>query len=187
MSLDELIFRLRQSDRSALDEVYTAYYSLLVNYAALMVSRETAKDIVHDVFLRLWNNRENLVAQAGCGNVRAYLFRSVYNACVGVIRHRLSKLNHENWLNRELDSEYEYYDIDRNEALRSLYDRDIHERIDKAVAKLPAKCREVFLLSYAEGLSNKKIAEKLGLSVSTVENHVHNALVRLRTMLKDVE
>ncbi|MGN0189699.1 MAG: RNA polymerase sigma factor, partial [Candidatus Cryptobacteroides sp.] len=104
MSLDELIFRLRHSDRSAFDEVYTAHYAALVNYATLMVSRESAEDIVHDVFLRLWNNRENLVADTGCGNVRAYLYRSVYNACVGIIRRRLSKLNHENWLNRELDS-----------------------------------------------------------------------------------
>ena len=187
MSLDELIFRLKHSDRSAFDEVYTAYYAALVNYATLMVSRETAEDIVHDVFLRLWNNRVNLVADTGCGNVRAYLYRSVYNACVGVIRRRLSKLNHENWLNREMDLEYEYFDIDRNETLRSLYDRDIHERIDNAVAKLPAKCREVFLLSYVDGLSNKEIAGKLSLSVSTVENHIHNALVRLRALLKNVE
>ena len=52
--------------------------------------------------------------------------------------------------------------------------------IEKAVSELPPKCRQVFLMSYCEGLSDKQIAERLSLSLSTVENHIHNALVRLR-------
>lgn len=67
--------------------------------------------------------------------------------------------------------------------LRILYSRDIRSVIDRAISKLPPRCREVFLLSYVENLSNQEISERLGLSLSTVENHIHNALVRLRTSL----
>lgn len=63
---------------------------------------------------------------------------------------------------------------------------DISEAIGKAVSTLPQKCRETFLMSHVEGLSNREISQKLKISVSTVENHIHNALVRLRSLiLKD--
>lgn len=69
---DDLIERLRDSDRGAFDEVYREFYLLLVNYASLMVSRETAEDIVHDVFIGLWTNRRSLapVSSSGGGILR---------------------------------------------------------------------------------------------------------------------
>lgn len=103
-----------------------------------------------------------------------------------MIRRSFSRLNHENWLNRELNYLYEYYDADRNDILRKLYREDMSAYIDNAISKLPPKCREVFLLSYVEGLSNKEISARLNLSLSTVENHVHNALLRLRNMLRNL-
>ncbi|MDD6151017.1 MAG: RNA polymerase sigma-70 factor [Bacteroidales bacterium] len=180
MEADELINALRHSDRDAFNEVYRSYYTQLLSYARLMVSPQTAEDLVHDVFIRLWNNRETLSPEISGGNLRAFLFRSVYNACVSLIRKRISKLNHESWLSKQIEDEINYWDWDRNDAVRRLYDKDIAQMIEKAVSELPPKCRQVFLMSYCEGLSDKHIAERLSLSLSTVENHIHNALVRLR-------
>ena len=180
MEADELINALWQSDRAAFNEVYRSYYTQLLSYARLMVSPQTAEDLVHDVFIRLWNNRETLSPEISGGNLRAFLFRSVYNACVSLIRKRISKLNHESWLSKQIEDEINYWDWDRNDAVRRLYDKDIAQMIEKAVSELPPKCRQVFLMSYCEGLSDKQIAERLSLSLSTVENHIHNALVRLR-------
>ena len=76
--------------------------------------------------------------------------------------------------------------MDRSEILRTLYSRDIRSILDNAISKLPPRCREVFLLSYVENLSDKEISVRLGLSVSTVENHIHSALVRLRSALSSL-
>lgn len=184
MDFDDIVVRISRSDRAAFDELYRRLYPLLVNYAGLMVSRETARDIVQDVFFKMWQGRKGLLPESsGGGNIRSFLLKSTYNAAISVIRHNLSVLNYRDSIVCEIENYYSAYDVDRNEILRVLYSRDIRSRIDSAVSKLPSRCREVFLLSYIENLSNQEISERLGLSLSTVENHIHNALVRLRTYL----
>ena len=70
-----------------------------------------------------------------------------------------------------------------NETIQKLYSKDLHKEIQAAIDALPPKCREVFSLSYLGELSNKEIAQQLGISVSTVENHIHSALKQLRIKL----
>ncbi len=184
--LNELINRLKASDREAFNEIYGMFHSLLINYATQMVSREVAEDIVQDVFLKLWTSRANILSEGigvGGGNLRGWLLRITYNSTISTIRHNLAGVNHRHWMHGELEAMYEYYDPDRNDIMRKLYSRDIAVFIEKAISALPAKCREVFRLSYIESLSNKEIADRLGISVSTVENHIHNALVRLRNAI----
>ncbi len=183
---DDIVVRISRSDRAAFDELYRMFYPLLVNYASLMVSRETAKDIVHDVFFRLWTVRESLLPQSGTGggNIRSFLLRSTYNACISVIRKQLSRLNHGKLAMGDIEEYYRFYDVDRNDILQKLYSRDIRESLDAAIGSLPPRCREIFLMNYVENLSAREISEKLGISVSTVENQIHTALVRLRAFIK---
>ena len=187
--LDNIVIRISRSDRAALDELYRMFYPLLVNYASLMVSRETAKDIVHDVFLRLWLGREGLLPElslTGGGNIRSFLLRSTYNASISVIRKQLSKLNHRKMLKNDIEEYYRIYDVDRSDIIRKLYSSDIRTYLDDAISRLPPKCREVFLLSYVENLSAKEISARLSISTSTVENQIHTALIRLRSSLKNI-
>ena len=184
---EELISRLRRSDRSAFNDIYRLFYRALCSYASLMVSEETAEDVVHDIFLKLWESRENLSPETEGGNIRAYLFRSTYNACISLIRKRLSRLNHESFVVRQVEEDCRYWDWDRNETVRKIYGREIKSILEDAISDLPEKCREVFLMSYSDGMPDKEIAQKLGLSLSTVQNHIHNALVRLRARLKSTE
>ena len=153
-----------------------------------MVSREVARDIVQDVFFKLWLGRKGLLPESsGGGNIRSFLLRSTYNAAISTIRHNLSALSHNDSIVREVKEYYARYDVDRSEILRTLYSRDIRSILDNAISKLPPRCREVFLLSYVENLSDKEISVRLGLSVSTVENHIHSALVRLRSALSSLQ
>ena len=76
-----------------------------------------------------------------------------------------------------------YCDPENNDSIRRLYTMDLRSRINDAVMALPPKCREVFRLSHIEHKSTKEIAEALGVSTSTVSNHIHNALVMLRESL----
>ena len=88
---------------------------------------------------------------------------------------------------RQVEEDCRYWDWDRNETVRKIYGREIKSILEDAISDLPEKCREVFLMSYSDGMPDKEIAQKLGLSLSTVQNHIHNALVRLRARLKSAE
>ena len=72
---------------------------------------------------------------------------------------------------------------DDSEVIRKLYSQEIAGQIDAAVESLSPKCREVFRMSHIEGLSNREISERLGITLSTVENHIYNALKQLRQKL----
>ena len=75
---------------------------------------------------------------------------------------------------------------DRNPVIASVFNADLRDIIAEAVGKLSPRCREVFTLSYLESLSNKEISERLGISLSTVENHMYIALKQLRMSLSGV-
>ena len=77
----------------------------------------------------------------------------------------------------------QFYDPEKNESIRRLYMQELAADIKAAIDSLPDKCREVFMLSYLHDLKNKEISEVLGVSISTVENHVYNALKVLREKL----
>ena len=74
-------------------------------------------------------------------------------------------------------------DPEKNPVIRSLFDGDLRESLTEAIASLPPKCREVFIMSYLEDMSNKEISAKLDISLSTVENHMYKALKLLRSAL----
>ena len=79
----------------------------------------------------------------------------------------------------------ETYDPDANEVIRKLYLKDDMAAIEDAVRLLPDRCRQIFRMSYIDGMSHKEIALKLGITVSTVDNHIYKALKMLRDNLSD--
>lgn len=185
-SLSNLVIRLKNSDRDAFSLLYIRYYRLLLNYVCLMLDEDEAKDAVHNVFLKLWMKRDTLTSEAfEDAKFRAWLLRTAYNTVVSDIRHKHSDRNHRLWLKYQMEQSYSMYDYDRSGIIRKLYGEDLGPKLTEAIGSLPEKCRNVFILNYVDKLSAKEIAERLSLSVSTVENHIHNALVRLRKILID--
>lgn len=79
---------------------------------------------------------------------------------------------------------YKYYDPDANDVIRKLYNLDLRAEINAAINSLPARCREVFTLSYLHDMPSKEISLQLGISLSTVDNHIYSALKLLREKLK---
>ena len=88
------------------------------------------------------------------------------------------------WFRWRMEQAYTAYDPDNDPIIRKLYSEDLGQLLNDAIDSLPRRCREVFILSHIEGISNKRIAEILGISLSTVENHIYNALKSLRNKLK---
>jgi len=134
-----------------------------------------AEDIVQNVFLSFWKDRNSIEINE---SVRAYLFRSVHNRCLDALKHREVILRHNFRSNADNPSCTE-------ETWETFVEAELYIILLKAMDKLPAECRKVFRYSRIDLLSHKEIAEKLGLSVKTVENQIGKALRILREALKD--
>ena len=170
----ELLTLLRRGEISAFVDIYTTYYDALLNYAdRLLNDVETARDVVQQVFYKIWENRDALSISL---SVKAYLFKSVYHGCLNTLAHQKNIQKYEQ---EQLSDFYFSTVIQSPEAEEVLWKSDIEE----AMAVLPEKCREVFVLSKIEGLKNREIAEKLGISEKTVERHMSIALSKLREEL----
>ena len=183
MTERELIAAVRKGDRKSFNRLYELHWANLVSYAALIAGEKSAKDIVHDVFLKVWLNRANLQDKE---TLRPYLMRSVYNMSLNVLRNTASMEFVDTYLDNQIDfRSATEADPDKSEIVRRLYDKDAALQIDKAIARLPERCQEIFRRSYIDGLSHKEIAVDMGISLSTVDNQIYKALKILRSLLSE--
>ncbi|SHM56140.1 RNA polymerase sigma-70 factor, ECF subfamily [Cyclobacterium lianum] len=164
-------------DEAVFEKQFKNLFGPLHAYAAaLLKDQEAASEIVQTVFLKLWEKRENLQIST---SLKAYLYKCVYHDCLNYLKHEKVKQKHLE-LNRQ--------EIARGSstvAAFSLEHKEIADRFANALGGLPDKCRTVFLLSRVEELRYKEIAERLGLSVKTVEAHMGKALKTLRVALAE--
>ena len=156
-------------DFAAFDRIYQQYAARMVVFARRFVDGKYAEDLVQDVFLRIWQQKHFRLPAA---ELRALLYRSVLNACRNLIRHdQVADKYAQNALRRirlgEVDYELRVLDEQQDELTERLY-----AQIDA----LPERCREVFFLSRFQGLKNREIAERLHISLHTVERHIQRAL-----------
>ncbi|MNG06514.1 ECF RNA polymerase sigma factor SigW [compost metagenome] len=151
------------------------YHHRLCVYAnSLIKNVYSAEDIVQNVFVRTWEQRSRLRPNH---SIQSFLYKSVYNEFIDQYRKNQSLFT--------LEKNY-------HEALNSIVledDSESFERILKVVNKeiqnLPPKCKEVFMLSKQEGLTNIEIAEHLEVSIKTVEAQITKAFSILRDSLEE--
>lgn len=174
----ELLRLLKEGDISAYSEIYTAFYDSLLNYAdRLLNDLDTAKDVVQQVYYKIWEKRDSLNITV---SVKAYLLKSVYYESLNTLAH---KKNIKKYEQEQLADFYLSTIMQSPEAELFLRQSDIDQAIKDAIAVLPEKCREVFVLSKMNGLKNREIAEKQNISEKTVERHMSIALRKLREKL----
>lgn len=177
----ELVRLIRKGDRKAFDILCREYYAAFISYARMFLPADGAEDVVQDVLLNVWSRRESLVEDR---SLQGYILRSIYNAALNKLSKDKSAADYRQWYRTSIASLASHYcDPENNDSIRRLYTMDLKKKIDEAVMSLPPKCREVFKLSYIEHKSSKEIAEQLGVSTSTVSNHIYNALKLLRESL----
>lgn len=136
---------------------------------------DTAREIVHTVFIRIWENRHEFDWEKPA---KSYLFTSVYNRSMNFIRDNRKFLTHDEASAQDLMADERVYSDNLETA-------ELENRINSALLKLPEKCREVFELSRFEGMKYTEIATHLKISVKTVETHMSKALVILKAELRD--
>ncbi len=178
----EQVRRIRQGDRKAFDFLCREYYAAFISYARMLLPIDGAEDVVQDVLLNVWSNRAKLAEDR---SLQSYILRSIYNRALNRLSKDKSAADYQQWCRISVASLAGFYcDPENNDSIRHLYTMDLRNKINDAVMALPPKCREVFRLSYIEHKSTKEIAEALGVSTSTVSNHIHNALMTLRESLR---
>ena len=175
--LDEnyLISGLKSKNKAVFDFVFNYYYSGLCAYAGRWVNdSDIAEDLVQDFFVCLWTNSQKLEITS---SLKSYFFTSIKNKVMNHLRHEKVAEKYGNQVQTKVDQEkYTAWEFTEPE---------LTELIEKAMQKLPPRCREIFILSRFEGKDNAKIAEMLGISKRTVELQISNALKILRSELKD--
>lgn len=162
------------------EKLYKLYYPKMFAFAKNYVpANEDAENIVQDVFLTLWERKEEIEISF---TLTTYLFTLVKNRCLNFLRHKLIEEEYNNQMKEELG--FKLYAL---EAFDYSYqsEEELQEIIRRALDTLPERCREVFIKSRIEGLKYKEISEELGISVNTVENQMVTALKKLRVALKD--
>lgn len=183
MDRAELISGIQKGDREAFNDFCREELTVLMPYARIFLTEEWAEDAVQDVLFSFWRNRAGITDGS---NVRAYLMKSVYNRAMNYLRKENLSRRYREWNDARIAVlGLEGGDPERNPVIRNLFDKDLRKNLEEAITRLPPKCREVFMMSYIEDLTNKDISARLGISLSTVENHIYSALKQLRAMLSN--
>lgn len=167
------ILNLKNSDKRTYALIIETYSPALMGYIfSLTNDKAFSKDIIQNVFLKLWEKREKLSINS---SIKSYLFKSAYNEFINLYHKENSLSALEKNYHESLSHIAQNTDDDNFEQLIS----EVFHEIDK----LPPKCKEVFLLSRREGLTNKEIAKYLGISVKTVEAQITKSFKILRKRL----
>lgn len=173
-----------QREETRFEDIYLSYFSKMKYFAKeYVISEEDAENIVQDVFVELWENKEMLNMHM---NLIAYLFTTIKNKCLNHLRHKLvvqetaSKLQEEYTISLRMN-------LDSLEAFdNNLFsEQDIEKIISRALDTLSEKCRTIFIMSKIEGKKQKEIAQELNISINTIETQMGIAYKKLRIELKD--
>lgn len=166
------------SNPELFDELFMQYSKPLFYYAAKFVDDEMARDIVQDVFAKLWSDQSITVKHS----LNSLLFTMVRNNC-------LQHLEKQKVRNKYLEStklilqeeELRFY----MEEKTSLIEQELENKLKEVLSRLPDRCRQIFVMSRFDNKKNKEIAGELDISVKAVEKQITKALSTIRTELKD--
>lgn len=164
-----LVRRLKGGDKSAFKALFERYYPQFISFAHKLLRDESAADdLIQNVFLKIWIGREHLNENK---NFKNYLLVSVRNEIYQYFRQHF----------RITDTAECPEIIDPSQNLDTeLSAKELEKRIVGIISKMPQRRREIFNMSRSEKLSNQEIANRLGISVRTVEKHIENALADIR-------
>lgn len=174
---NQLTKRLRQSDKEAFDRIFRLLYPSLVRFSYKYTKDKDAScDVVQDVFIKLWQVRDNLNDDK---SIVSYLFQMVRNRSLNYLRKRsfeVSGIEH---------IEQQYNDINHSDSTETNSQNDKIDLLKIWIQKLPARQRDVIEMSRFEGLDHVEIATILDVSPRTVNNHIVAAIKNIRQFHKE--
>ena len=174
ISEKNLISALQNGDLKAFDKLFADYGKRLYYFAfGYLKSKEDAEELVQEVFLKIWKNRDNLNPDL---SFKAYLFKIAYH----FILEFFEKSNRQRDYQHQLLEESIEFTDETSERLD--YQLQL-EKVERLIEKLPSRQKEILLKRKKEGIPVKEIADQLGISPKTVENHLTEAIKNLKNGL----
>lgn len=174
----EWVKRIKDGDEIAFRRVYCLYVKELFRYCSnTLDDREDCEEIVQDVFVSLWERREELEIDS----LKAYLFTSVKYKVIRYIKHLSVKRKYEEHY-RHFETTY-IVPVEPESPTPVI---PLHARLSESLQGLPARCREAFQLRLEQNLSNSEIAQRMHISKRTVEEYMTTAFAHLRKCEKEI-
>ena len=172
----QLLQQIAAGDEQAFRRVVHHYFPKLLGFVFKMTkTRHTAEELVQEVFVKLWQKREDEIQNLG-----GWLHTVASNLTINYLR----RLARENRLYSEMKASTILYTESTKETI------EFHESValfEKALEKLPPQQKKVYIMTHKEGLSRDEIAEKLDVSPNTVKNHLLQATKEIRTFIQSVK
>ncbi len=167
---------LAKRDAATFEQVFKEHFKRLHAYAfTILQDSEAAEEMVQQVFFRLWERNERLNIGS---SITAYLYRAVHNESLNHLKHQKVKAAHQLQVAYRMKNEVE-------PSGKKIQLKELKQQLQTALNALPEQCRLIFQLSRFEELKYREIADRLGISVKTVENQMGKALRLLRVSLAD--
>jgi len=158
------------------EDLFRSQYSDLCAVAnKYLQDLDAAEEVVQSVFVKFWEGRESLQIKQ---SIKGYLFTAVKNNCLNQIKHLKIKEEYKAHNQREIALEESQFDGE-------LEGSELADKIQESIDKLPDARKQIFILSRYEGLKYKEIAEKLNISIKTVENQMGSALKFMKSQLSE--
>ncbi len=171
--------RIKQDNIKEFEKLFKDLYSPLCTYAfSILKDMDTAEEIVQDFFYNFWKNRQSLNIQI---SLKSYIYRSIRNNSLKYIEHKVVVKRYEQSVKDQLVESSISFSGDELEL------QELNAVIEETFNELPERCRLIFTLNRFDGLKYQEIADKLSISIKTVEANMGKALQLFRKNLKQYD
>ena len=161
---ESLVKRFARGDMKAFDSIYSTFNQKLQKFIFTLIKNEPdTEDIVQEVFVKVWENREKLKDYS---SFDSYLFSIAYNTTISLLRTRVKENKYVEFIKSV------QIEVDEPDFVEGFKSDEINEKINLLIEKMPPRQREVFKMKYFQNFSYKEIAETMGISTNTVENQI---------------
>jgi RNA polymerase sigma-70 factor (ECF subfamily) len=162
--------------KKGFEVLFKQYYEPLCAFVyGILKDYNASEEVVQDLFVKMWIKRKSILTDT---SIKAYLYRAARNLALNQLKHHIIKEQYKQYNKKELDNA-------GHNSGNLTEENELNGMVIRAIDKLPAKRKKIFLMSRNDGLKYKEIAEKLNISIKTVENQMGKALSTLRTELAE--
>jgi RNA polymerase sigma-70 factor (family 1) len=170
---EEAIWKnIQQKDEGTFERFYKEHYkSFFLMSCKYLKDPALAEEIVNDVFLKIWEDGDKIKIES---SLKSYLYKAIINRSINLLNKNKRESAYHSNINVIPEESYELRQIEENELMIKIY---------AAIDQLPDQCKRVFEMSRFEELKQQEIADKLGISIKTVKNHITIALKQLSIAL----
>ncbi|OMQ12166.1 RNA polymerase sigma factor [[Flexibacter] sp. ATCC 35103] len=166
-----LVSELKNGNEKAFRKLFDLYHQDIYGYSiSLLKSKETAEENVQDVFMKVWQHRENLNIEQ---SFKAYIFTIARNQAFNILNKAANDVLLKEEIFYESQKSHDYGDYSIREA-------DCKKLRKEAINKLPPKRKQIFKMSRKKGMTYEEISQELGISINTVRNQMSKALESMR-------